>query len=116
MPVAIAVCGGRGYADREKIFATLDRVHALRVIYKLIHGNCSVVDKIAAEWARARGVQVVCVPADWKTHGRAAGPIRNKFMCTLKPNGVVAFPGGNGTADMKDQARKAGIPVMEISE
>jgi predicted Rossmann-fold nucleotide-binding protein len=31
-----------------------------------------------------------------------------------KPDIVIAFPGGSGTADMICQARKAGVPVEEI--
>jgi Lhr-like helicase len=32
-----------------------------------------------------------------------------------KPDLVIAFPGGRGTADMVGRARKAGIRVVEIS-
>jgi ABC-type branched-subunit amino acid transport system substrate-binding protein len=31
-----------------------------------------------------------------------------------KPDAVVAFPGGRGTADMVRQARAAGIEVREV--
>jgi hypothetical protein len=31
-----------------------------------------------------------------------------------KPDLVVAFPGGKGTADMVRRARKANVPVKEI--
>jgi hypothetical protein len=51
--------------------------------------------------------------ADWHTHGRAAGPIRNKRMLDEgKPDVVIAFPGGKGTANMVSQARAAGIKVI----
>ena len=54
-------------------------------------------------------------PADWDTHGRGAGPIRNKQMLEEgKPDLVIAFPGGKGTANMIGQAKEAGIPVREI--
>ncbi len=29
------------------------------------------------------------------------------------PDAVVVFPGGSGTADMVERARKAGLPVWE---
>jgi hypothetical protein len=45
-------------------------------------------------------VTVEAHPADGKKHGRAAGPIRNQKMPEEKPELVVAFPGGRGTADM----------------
>lgn len=115
MSVTIIVCGGRGYKDRERIYQVLDSIHERRVIGKLIEGDCSGVDKIAGEWAKDRGVALVKCAADWKGNGRAAGPIRNAFMLTLNPDGVVAFPGGDGTADMCRQAEKAGVPVMRVT-
>ena len=33
-----------------------------------------------------------------------------------KPEFVIAFPGGNGTADMVEKAKEANIKVLEISE
>jgi ABC-type sugar transport system substrate-binding protein len=32
-----------------------------------------------------------------------------------KPDIVVAFPGGTGTADMVRRARKAGVVVIEVT-
>ena len=40
-----------------------------------------------------------------------AGPIRNRQMLETKPDGVVAFPGNNGTDDMCRAAQEAGVPV-----
>ena len=54
--------------------------------------------------------------ADWAKHGRKAGPIRNQRMIDEgRPDLVVAFPGGTGTADMVERARVAGIRVIEIA-
>ncbi len=54
--------------------------------------------------------------ADWHEHGRAAGPIRNaRMIAEGRPDLVIAFPGGRGTADMVSRARKAGIEVREVS-
>ena len=47
-------------------------------------------------------------------YNAAAGGIRNQFMLTWHPNKVIAFPGGSGTNDMKERARRAGIEVMEV--
>jgi hypothetical protein len=54
--------------------------------------------------------------ADWGQYGAPAGPIRNKTMLTQgRPDVVLAFPGGTGTADMKRQARRAGVRVVEVT-
>lgn len=72
---------------------------------------------MASEWAAKRHGEVIerPFPADWVTLGKAAGPIRNQQMLDeAKPDWVVAFPGGNGTADMVRRARKAGVKIVEV--
>jgi UDP-N-acetylmuramoylalanine-D-glutamate ligase len=57
----------------------------------------------------------VKAPADCETHGRSADPIRNRrTLDEGKPDLVVAFPGGRGTAHMVSQARAAGVRVIEV--
>lgn len=114
MSVRIIVCGGRNYRDRRRAFEALDWVHARRGISEVIHGAASGADSLAAEWARERGIAATACPADWARYGKSAGPKRNREMLALKPDGVVAFPGGKGTYDMKTAAAAAGIHVYEV--
>lgn len=52
-------------------------------------------------------------PANWKKFGKAAGPLRNvKMIEEGKPDVVIAFPGGHGTANMVALAEASGIPVI----
>jgi hypothetical protein len=53
--------------------------------------------------------------ANWNKYGKAAGPIRNQAMLDSGIDKVIAFDGGPGTLDMKERARKAGVPVEEIA-
>jgi hypothetical protein len=116
----VLVCGGRDYDDRERLFGVLDKALKAATLaertFVLIHGNARGADKLSHEWATARQVYDVRVyPADWNTHKKAAGPIRNRLMLTDgQPHAIVAFPGGNGTADMIRQGKKAGVPVYEV--
>jgi hypothetical protein len=81
----------------------------------IIYGGAYGADRLAREWAEEHCLGSECYPADWTKYGRAAGPIRNKQMLVEgKPDLVVAFPGGPGTADMVRQARAAGIRVIEV--
>lgn len=109
--ITIIVCGGRDYGDRETVFAALDHLHKKRSIDILIHGDAPGADTLAGEWAESRCIFSIACPADWKAHGKAAGPIRNTAMLTFNPVGVVAFPGGTGTADMVRQAKSKGVNV-----
>lgn len=73
------------------------------------------VDSFAAEWAIKFGFKLYKFPAEWDKYGRKAGPIRNQQMLDEgKPDAVIAFPGGTGTADMVRRSEKAGIKVYRI--
>jgi hypothetical protein len=119
----VLVCGGRTYTGRIGLFGVLDREHRTTRITLLIHGACvdpkigklRGADMIAEEWALAREVPYVGVPAMWSLHGDAAGPIRNREMLRrFVPELVVAAPGGPGTRSMVALARAAVIEVVEV--
>jgi hypothetical protein len=107
----VLVCGGRGYQDWQTVGSQLDALKPALVI----HGGATGADSLAGKWAEQHGVPCRVEFADWSTHGRAAGPIRNqKMLDEYAPDLVLAFPGGRGTEDMKRRARAKGVPVKEI--
>ena len=108
----VAITGGKTVTDAGAIWATLDRTRAKYANMVLVHGGGPGVEKIAASWAEARGVdQIVCRP-DWNAHGKAAPFRRNDDLLNLLPKGVIAFPGSGITGNMIDKAKRLGIPVM----
>lgn len=108
----LLVCGGRDWRGRAAIVRALTSIKAKHGISLLIQGGASGVDRLASEWAHGQGIEVATFDADWQAHGRAAGPIRNRRMIEEgRPDAVVAFPGGRGTADMVRQAETAGLKV-----
>lgn len=109
----VLVCGGRDFQDARGLFASLDGLVPRPTL--IIQGGAFGADALASEWAYKRDVLERQFPADWKRHGRAAGPIRNQQMLEKgKPELVVAFPGGIGTADMVRRARAAGVRVLVV--
>jgi len=113
----ILVCGGRFYANENKIFKTLDKAKSVFVKVHIIHGGADGADTIAGRWAISRNVEYTKFPAKWTEYGRKAGFIRNKQMLDEgKPDLVIAFQGQKGTRMMIELAEKAGIPVREIKE
>lgn len=112
----VLVCGGRDYSDDKKVSETLEQIDRENQIKVLIEGGARGADCLAASWASSASIKVHTFKADWKTHGRPAGVIRNQKMLDIgKPDLVVAFPGGRGTADMVRRAKTAGVRVLEIS-
>lgn len=116
MSERILVCGGRDFSDRSLVFHILDLEALEHDIHAVIQGGASGADKLAREWCYQRqSIRMWNFPADWKKHGKAAGPIRNQQMLDEgKPTKVFAFPGGRGTADMIRRAKAAGVPVYMI--
>ncbi len=125
----IIVTGGRDYTDALVIAYALTH-YAPTGPHTLVHGACKTLredrtlytlkpgekpgaDRLAHYMALALGWEVETHPALWSVHGRAAGPIRNQHMASLGAAGLIAFPGGRGTAHMITCAKKAGIPVWE---
>jgi hypothetical protein len=119
-PLKILVTGGREYSNRPFVFAVLDRVHRARGISLIIHGAARGADTIAGEWAASRGVEQMrfpISPEEWRRLGPVAGPMRNhRMLLAGKPNGVIAFPGGAGTADQVRRSILEGVPVWDLRQ
>lgn len=110
----VLVCGGRDYQNERVAFLVLDFVNDTWGIRHVIEGGALGADRFARRWAAQNNVTVSTFEADWSL-GRRAGPIRNQRMLEEgRPMLVVAFPGGNGTADMVRRARANRVPVLEI--
>ena len=111
----VLVCGGRDFDNAPWLFGVLDEYHAKYKFTLLIHGGQTGADFLASLWAVEHRVPARAFEARWKTYGRRAGPIRNtKMLLEGKPDLVIAFPGGTGTANMVAQARSAKVEVLEI--
>lgn len=108
------ICGGRDYTDCTRAFTWFDKIHERHNITHVIEGGASGGDRIGRLWAISRRIPYSTVNADWKAHGRAAGPIRNRRMRDeYKPDIVIALPGGTGTRNMVSLAKEKSIPVYE---
>lgn len=120
--------GSRDCTDRPYVFWTLDYWDGYAgPITEIICGvdpyQPQGTDKLAWEWALERGRDRKAFRAAWTTHGKKAGPMRNSEMAAYGAELLAAgdevrcmsFPGGTGTADMTDKARRKGIKVIEVA-
>jgi hypothetical protein len=106
----VLVCGGRDFDGWASVHKTLSEIGPSVII----QGGAPGADRLAAKWADVNGVPLVTYPALWK-QGKKAGPIRNAFMLKdSRPDLVVKFPGGSGTANMALLAAQAGVKVREV--
>ena len=107
----ILVTGGRDFEDRDAVYTALDKLHAKHPNITVLHGGATGADALAQDWAASRERPCIGVPARWDEFGTAAGPRRNTILLHYLPHGVVAFAGGDGTADMCAKAEAAGLKV-----
>lgn len=105
----VAVTGGRDFADPAMVRLALGRLDPSAV---LVHGAARGADTLSATQWIAWGRRVEAWPANWREHGKGAGPRRNQAMVDSGLDLLVAFPGGKGTADMVARCHKAGVPVI----
>lgn len=125
----VLVCGGRGFHDKKLVYNTLDQLCVDRGLQSkpdeygnwlpknivIIHGAARGADSLADDWAVVNWVPTEEYKPDWDKLGKAAGILRNIDMLEQgKPDLVVAFPGGRGTAHMIRIAKEAGVEVIEI--
>jgi predicted Rossmann-fold nucleotide-binding protein len=134
--LVIAAGGGRDLAwPHQRVAAELLARSGGRLVHVLLHGGARGADAAIARAAHQLGWSALVMPAEWRRHGRAAGPIRNREILELavaraeahtSPGVstsvlVVAFPGGSGTASLVREARRMAsrspvpIAVVEVS-
>lgn len=111
-PVCVAVVGSRDYPNLRKVY---DYIECLLPGTTVISGGARGVDSAAAQWAFARGLPIIEHKADWETHGKGAGFLRNQLIVS-DCDWVVAFWDGksSGTADTIARARAQGKPTIII--
>ena len=114
----ILVCGGRDYNNWKEVKQSLDKLHFdYDGEVEIIEGGARGADYLAKMWAQEVVVPYKTFRADWGTYGKKAGYIRNHQMLQEgKPDIVVAFPGGKGTAMMVDIAKRAKVPVIKVKD
>lgn len=109
----LIIAGGRNHQLAPIDYHQLDILNRRYGITEVAHGGATGVDECGKTWATIEGIAVRCFRADWKTHGKAAGPIRNRQMAEYA-DAVVLFPGGRGTQSMFEEAKKAGIKIFDF--
>lgn len=82
----------------------------------IISGGAAGADSLGEQYAQENGIAIERHPADWKKHGKAAGPIRNAEMAACA-DFMIAFWDGKsrGTQNMMMNAVKKDIPCIVVT-
>jgi hypothetical protein len=112
----IYVAGARDYADKRRLKAVLDGVHADRPVTLLIEGGNLGAHRWAFYWATSTGgIKTARVePKQMADESiRCAERRTNREALDMGVELLVAFPGGFRTRDMVAQAEARGIRVIQ---
>ena len=108
----ICIAGGRDFANYDVLVKVVD--HVLLEIQEpviIISGKAKGADGLGERYAKEHDLEVLLYPADWKKHGKGAGPIRNAQMAEAADMLIAFWDGSSrGTKNMIGQMQKQGKP------
>lgn len=125
----LIIAGPRDYTDYERVmreaFQFINMYGVDGEGLEIVSGGCSDkikgvltftrddgskvygVDGLGERFAKERGCSVELFMADWKKHGKSAGPIRNGEMAKYATHAIVfTRPDSRGSNDMLKKAIK----------
>lgn len=111
----VLVCGSRSFVEVKPIATRLQQLPPDAVIF---HGGARGADTVVGMIAAELGFTVEPpYRADWQTHGKRAGFVRNLEMLDTDPDLVLAFWDGEsrGTRHTIKEAKRRGIPVDVVA-
>ena len=121
------IAGGRNYKFTLADVEFLNRLHKELPITEVVSGMATGADSEGEFWAEDRNIPVARFRAAWERWGvpgavigvrqngmkynKLAGFDRNQQMADYA-DALIAFPGGNGTADMVARATAKGLKII----
>ena len=97
----IIVAGSRGFDCYWLLESKLDFYIGSHQSAQIISGTARGADQLGEKYAENRGLSIERFPADWDTHGKRAGYIRNEQMARYATHAVIFWDGSSrGTASM----------------
>lgn len=113
----LIIAGSRTLTIRYKNMLDIIDLHYIHPtdIDEVVSGGAPGIDFSGEIFAEGYGISLKQFPADWETHGKAAGPIRNKQMAEYADALLLIWDGeSRGSKNMKETMLELGKPVYEV--
>lgn len=82
---------------------------------EIVSGGARGIDRDGEDYANDRSIKLTIFDADWDTHGKAAGPIRNKQMAEYADALLLIWDGSSpGSKSMQTEMFRLNKPVYEV--
>lgn len=111
----LIIAGTRSFDLRADFIRELVDIFNLKPTL-IFSGGASGVDR-SGEWyaENIANRPFKIIMADWKNHGKAAGPIRNKRMAEYADALLLIWDGeSRGSKNMKEEMMKLKKPIYEV--
>ena len=111
----LLVCGDRNWTNPDSVILALTQLVRKFGPFTVIEGGARGADTFAGVGASRLGLPLEVYMADWDTHGKAAGPIRNRVMLNTGVDAVIGFhhdiTASRGTRHMLRLAASRNVPT-----
>jgi predicted Rossmann fold nucleotide-binding protein DprA/Smf involved in DNA uptake len=109
------IAGTRTFNDYELLKTKLTEFRLTHDITEVVSGGASGADRLGEKYSTEYNINLKIYPANWKKHGNAAGPIRNRQMAEYADQLIVFWDGSSkGTNNMIDIMVKQKKPVYMV--
>ena len=111
----VIIAGSRDFHDYDLLCRKCNLFFSRKKPTAILCGEARGADLLGKRYAQEHGITVLSYPADWDTHGKQAGYIRNRDMA-MHADALVAFWDGRskGTEHMIDLAYEYKLPVRIV--
>ena len=114
----LIIAGSRDFTDYKLLTETL-KAEGLSgdTVDTVVSGCAHGADKLGERWAVSQGIPIARFPADWDSHGKRAGFVRNSEMAEYADACIVFWNGSSkGTKHMIDVAKRiAGMRLIVVT-
>nr|DAS94925.1 MAG TPA: Protein of unknown function (DUF2493) [Caudoviricetes sp.] len=103
MSIKLLIAGSQSFTDYERFKVYVNKfIQGLdKKEITIIEGGAKGTDRMAREFAIENNIPYITMEADWDTHGKAAGMIRNRQMGEKATHAILFWDGESpGTRNM----------------
>ena|SRR5687768_14192403 len=107
------IAGSRSIIRMSALTDAIRKSEGFITITEVVSGGANGPDKLGEAWALLNNIPIKRFPADWESHGKQAGLIRNKQMAEYGEALIALWDGeSKGTAHMIRIAGEKNIPTF----
>lgn len=109
----VIIAGGRDIENHSLVQMAIEA--AGFYFSEVVSGGARGVDYVGAALAALHGVPVRIYEAEWRQHGKAAGPMRNRKMAEYADALIAVWDGkSRGTKNMIEEMERMEKPVFVL--